>query len=242
MRFDILTVLPGFFVSPLEQSIIGKAISNGLIDVRVHNIRDYATDRHRTTDDAPYGGGPGMVMKVEPIYRAIEALKDEGADATVILTTPQGTPFKQSTAKELTRRKRIVIVCGRYEGVDERIRDLVHMEISIGDYVVTGGEIPALTIIDAVSRLVSGVLGDAESAEDDSFVRGLLEYPHYTRPEVFMGKRVPEVLTTGDHGRIERWRRGQGLERTLDRRPELLKDAALTDEEREMLEEIRSRR
>ncbi len=242
MKFDILTLFPDFFLSPLRQSIIGRAVDSGLLAVEIHNIRDFATDKHRTVDDYPYGGGPGMVMKVEPVVRAIESVtggKDRAEGTKVILTTPQGRPFNQRMAVELAALENIVIVCGRYEGVDERIRAFVDLEVSIGDYILTGGEIPALVLIDAVGRLVKGVLGASESADTESFSKGLLEYPQYTRPEVFRGMRVPGVLLSGDHGRIERWRRFESLRRTLERRPELLKDAELTDSDRLMLEELK---
>lgn len=251
MRFDILTLFPEFFTSPLKQSIIGKAMDAGLLDVRVHNIRDYTRDKHRSADDYPYGGGAGMVLKPEPVVRALEAVKgavkggteDEegGAESPlVVLTTPQGEVFNQATATELAKRGRTVIICGRYEGVDERIRSFVDMELSVGDYILTGGEIPALTIVDAVGRLIPGVLGARESAEDESFTRGLLEYPQYTRPVEFRGLKVPEVLLSGNHGEIERWRRLEALKRTLRRRPDLLEQAALTEEEREILSDLKS--
>lgn len=247
MRFDILTLFPEFFSSPLEQSIIGRAIEAGLVEVGVTNIRDFAADRHHTTDDSPYGGGAGMVMKPEPVVAALASLgagevrgdgpRPEGFPR-VVLTTPQGRPFDQAAAAELATEDRVVILCGRYEGVDERIRAFVDTEISLGDFILTGGEAAALAIVDAVGRLVPGVLGHADSAGDESFTRGLLEYPQYTRPEEFMGMRVPPVLLSGNHGEIRRWRLSESLRRTLERRPDLVEAASLTEEEEELVEEI----
>lgn len=235
MRFEILTLFPEFFDSPLRQSIIGRAVSGGLLDISVRNIRDYTTDKHRTTDDYPYGGGAGMVMKVEPVARALEAV----GKGKVILTTPQGARLTQGLAKGLSAEERLVIICGRYEGVDERIRGFADLEVSIGDYVLTGGEIAALAIIDAVGRLVPGVLGDEQSAVQESFSEGLLEYPHYTRPEEFRGMRVPEVLLSGNHKEIERWRRQEALRRTYLRRPDLLEGASLTDEDKRFIAKLK---
>lgn len=258
MRYDVLTIFPEFFTSPLGQSIIGRAIERGLIDVRTHNIRDYTTDRHRTTDDYPYGGGAGMVMKVEPVVRALEAITGSagtgasGPEETpaggrlahgrtkIILTTPQGAPFTHGLAKELSALGNIVIICGRYEGVDERIREFADIEVSVGDYVLTGGEIPALAIIDAVSRFIPGVLGEGTSAERESFADGLIEYPQYTRPEEFRGMRVPDVLLSGHHAEIERWRRAQSITRTFLRRPDLIEKAELTDVDRRLIEELKA--
>ena len=226
MQFDVFTLLPEVFPPYLDSSILQRARQNRLIDVRVHNIRDYAHDKHHTTDDTPYGGGGGMVMKPEPMFEAVESILGREADCPVILLTPQGRVFSQTVAAELSRHERIALICGRYEGVDERIRQhLVTDEISIGDYVLTGGELPALILIDAVSRLLPGVLGDPTGAEDDSHASGLLEYPHYTRPPEFRGDGVPEVLLSGDHAKIEKWRREQSLLRTLERRPDLLEKA-----------------
>jgi len=235
MRFDILTLFPEFFSSPLEQSLLGKALTKGLLSVNTHNIRDYTTDKHRTTDDAPYGGGHGMVMKVEPVVAAIESLKASGPPARVILTTPQGAPLTQSLVQELAADERLIIVCGRYEGVDERIRAYVDAEISLGDFVLTGGEIAALAIIDSVSRLVAGVLGEPGSAEHDSFSDGLLEYPQYTRPEDFRGLSVPAVLLSGNHAEIASWRRRESLKRTAERRPDLIESAGLTETEKKIV-------
>jgi tRNA (guanine37-N1)-methyltransferase len=217
-----------------------------LIDVRIHNIRDYTHDRHHTTDDTPYGGGGGMVMKPEPVFEGVETVLGwnpnhmQPPPIPIILLTPQGRVFTQRLAEELATQERIALLCGRYEGVDERIREhLVTDEISIGDYVLTGGELPALMIIDAVSRLIPGVLGDPTGAEDDSHSMGLLEYPHYTRPPEFRGWQVPEVLLSGDHGKIEKWRREQALLRTLTRRPDILEKAQLSDEDKKIIERLK---
>jgi len=238
MQFDVFTLLPEVFPPYLDSSILQRARQNRLIDVRVHNIRDYAHDKHHTTDDTPYGGGGGMVMKPEPMFEAVESILGREADCPVILLTPQGRVFSQTVAAELSRHERIALLCGRYEGVDERIRQhLVTDEISIGDYVLTGGELPALILIDAVSRLLPGVLGDPTGAEDDSHASGLLEYPHYTRPPEFRGDGVPEVLLSGDHAKIEKWRREQSLLRTLERRPDLLEKTDLNKEDIKFLKE-----
>jgi len=246
MQFEVFTVLPEVFPPYLEASILKRAIERGLIDVRLHNIRDYTHDKHHTTDDTPYGGGGGMVMKPDPIFEAVELVMGHTADPSqprldpVILLSPQGRVFTQHVAEELRRHARIALICGRYEGVDERVREhLVSDEISVGDYVLTGGELPALTMIDALARLIPGVLGDPTGAEDDSHSMGLLEYPHYTKPAEFRGWKVPEVLTSGDHGRIDRWRREQALLRTLAQRPDLLEKASLTDEDRKFLRNLK---
>jgi tRNA (guanine37-N1)-methyltransferase len=247
MQFEVFTLLPEVFPPYLESSMLQKARQRGLIEVRVHNIRAYTHDRHHTTDDTPYGGGGGMVMKPEPVFEAVETVL--GFDAgqaqpppiPVILLTPQGRVFSQRLAEELAAQDRIALLCGRYEGVDERIREhLVTDEISVGDYVLTGGELPALMIIDAVARLIPGVLGDPTGAEDDSHSMGLLEYPHYTRPPEFRGWQVPEVLLSGDHGRIEKWRREQALIRTLARRPDILEKANLSAEDKKIVERLRA--
>ncbi|HOK06900.1 MAG TPA: tRNA (guanosine(37)-N1)-methyltransferase TrmD [Syntrophales bacterium] len=221
LRFDILTLFPGMFDSPLDSSLLRRARERGIIDVRVHDIRQFAVDRHRVTDDAPYGGGGGMVMKVEPIDRALASLDiEEGTP--VILLTPQGETFNQPLARELASHRRIVMICGHYEGVDERVRlYLVNREISIGDYILTGGEPAALVVMDAVSRLVPGFLGNEDSSRDDSFMEGLLEYPQYTRPAEYRGWRVPEVLLSGNHREIIAWRRSESIRRTRERRPDL---------------------
>ena len=239
MKFDILTLFPGMFSGPFSESIIKRAAEDGLIDIRLHDIRDYATDRHKTADDAPYGGGAGMVMKVEPLAACIEAVRAERCNSRVILTTPRGRRFDQSLASELAKEEALLIICGRYEGVDERVRELfVDDEVSIGDFVMTGGELAAMVIVDAVSRLIPGVLGSADSSASDSFSDGLLEYPHYTRPAEFRGSGVPEVLLSGNHREIARWRRRQALQRTLATRPDLLAAARLSEKEREYLEEL----
>lgn len=240
IRFDVFTVFPELVNSYLSTSVIGRARQAGLLDVRLHDPRDHAPDRHRTTDDAPYGGGGGMVMKPEPMFASVRsALADDLGHTPVILLTPQGRPFGQGRARALAALPRVALICGRYEGVDERIRaDLATEEISIGDYVVTGGELPALIVIDAISRCLPGVLGDQDAADDDSHAAGLLEYPHYTRPPEFEGLRVPEVLLSGDHARIAEWRRRESLRRTWLRRPDLLGRAHLTHQDRAWLLEL----
>jgi tRNA (guanine37-N1)-methyltransferase len=238
MIIDILTIFPGMVAGPITESIIGKAIDRKLIDIRVINIRDYAADPHRTTDDRPFGGGSGMVMKPEPLVAAIGNVRENDPAATVILLSPQGKLFDQDIAFELSRLNHICLVCGRYEGVDERIRNhYVDDEISIGDYVLTGGELPALVIVDAVARLLPGVLGSNESLNEESFITGLLEYPHYTRPELFENHRVPDILLSGNHGAIRRWRRQQALIRTWQRRPDLLEKNQLSREDEALLAE-----
>lgn len=238
MIIDILTIFPSMVAGPIAESIIGKAIDRKLIEIRVNNIRDYAADPHRTTDDRPFGGGSGMVMKPEPLAAAIGRVREADPAARVILLSPQGRLFTQEIAFELSRLNHICLVCGRYEGVDERIRNhYVDDEISIGDYVLTGGEMPALVIVDAVTRLVPGVLGSDESISEESFVDGLLEYPQYTRPEIFENHRVPDILLSGNHGAIRRWRRKQSLIRTRQRRPDLLKENELSSEDRQLLAE-----
>ncbi|MGH2592095.1 MAG: tRNA (guanosine(37)-N1)-methyltransferase TrmD [Anaerolineae bacterium] len=266
MRFDVFTLFPSILEGPLQESILKRAVEAGLIDVRLHNIRDFTSDKHHVTDDYPYGGGGGMVMKPEPIFAAVESVLEVGSwklevgghtlqppnsnpagrgasslqsPIPIILLTPQGRVFNQDIARELATHDRIALICGRYEGVDERVREhLATDEISIGDYVLTGGELAALVIVDAVSRLRPGVLGDPDAASDDSHVAGLLEYPHYTRPPDFRGWKVPEVLLSGHHAEIERWRRRQSLLRTLRRRPDLLDRAQLSPEERQFLERL----
>jgi tRNA (guanine37-N1)-methyltransferase len=249
MQFEVFTLLPEVFPSYLETSILKRARERGLIDVRIHNIRDYTHDKHHTTDDMPYGGGGGMVMKPEPVFEAVESILGLASHQTppepvsktpIILLTPQGRVFNQSIAQELAQYPRIALLCGRYEGVDERIREhLVTDEISIGDYVLTGGELPALILIDAVARLLPEVLGDPTGAEDDSHAMGLLEYPHYTRPPEFRGWQVPEVLLSGDHGKVDKWRREQALERTFRKRPDMLEKAELTKEDLKIIEKLR---
>jgi tRNA (guanine37-N1)-methyltransferase len=221
----------------LQDGVLGRGVASGLIDLQVHDLRDFTTDRHKVVDDTPFGGGPGMVLKPDPLFRAVEHLQAvRGAPDAVLLPSPQGRRFTQRVAEEYSRQAHLVFLCGRYEGVDERVStSLVTEEVSIGDYVLSGGELPALVIVDAVARLVPGVVGDAESVVRDSFTRGLLDHPHYTRPASFRGQDVPAVLLSGHHGEIERWRRQQALRRTWERRPDLLTDEALTDEERTWL-------
>ncbi len=237
MRIDILTIFPEMFAGPFDASIIKRARERGLVEVHAHNIREYATDKHQLTDDAPYGGGGGMVMKPEPIFAAVEAIRGEG-DCPVILLTPQGRVFTQATAQELANLPRFMLVCGRYEGVDERVREhLATDELSIGDYVLSGGEPAALVVVDAVVRLLPGALGHELSAATDSHATGVLEGPHYTRPPVFRDWAVPDILISGHHAKIDVWRRQQALLRTLARRPDLLASAPLTTKERAWLRE-----
>ncbi|MDR5695522.1 MAG: tRNA (guanosine(37)-N1)-methyltransferase TrmD [Armatimonadota bacterium] len=241
MRIDIVTIFPEAF-TPLELSILGRARAAGIVDIHIHNLRDFTTDRHRTVDDYPYGGGAGMVMKPEPFFAAVEAILREARTERprIILTTPQGRLFNQAIARELASWDHLILLCGHYEGVDERVAlGLATDEISIGDYVLTGGELAAMVIVDAVVRLIPGVVGEEESVRQDSFSEGLLDYPHYTRPPEFRGMRVPEVLLSGHHEAIRRWRRKEALRRTLLRRPDLLNRANLTEEDRRFLEEIR---
>jgi len=240
IRFDILSVFPEMFESPLNHSILKRAQEKGIAEIHLHNIRDYAEDKHRMTDDAPYGGGGGMVMKVEPIDRALASIVPSRDNALVVLLTPQGETFNQKIAEEMSRYFRIVLVCGHYEGVDERVRDhLVDREISIGDFVLTGGELSAMVIVDAVTRLIPGVLGNYDSASYDSFSTGLLEYPHYTRPGSYRDWQVPDVLLSGNHREIESWRRKESLKRTYLRRPDLLEKIELCDEDGKTLEDIK---
>ena len=247
VTFDIVTIFPAMIEQPLAAGILGRAIERGTLEVKVRDLREFTTDRHRVVDDVPYGGGPGMVLKAEPIFRALDAIEAErGQPLTVIMTSPQGRPFTHEDAQRLSRHEHVVVLCGRYEGFDERVRERVAEELSIGDYVLTGGELPALVILDAVARFVPGVVGDEQSVAADSFNRGLLDFPQYTRPaEVSLGRvvaKVPEVLLSGNHGEIRRWRKREALSRTLDRRPDLLADAKLDDEEEEILKELRHER
>jgi tRNA (guanine37-N1)-methyltransferase len=239
MRFDVFSLFPQVFEPYLEASILQRARQRGLAEVHLHNIRDWATDRHHITDDEPYGGGGGMVMKPEPVFAAVEEVLGSPPACPLVLLTPQGRSFNQRLAQELSQLPHLGLLCGRYEGIDERVRQhLVSDEISIGDYVLTGGELPALVLIDAVVRLLTGVLGDPEGAWDDSHASGLLEYPHYTRPAEFRGWRVPEELLSGDHARLARWRRQQALLRTWQRRPDLLASAQLTKEDLDYLAKL----
>lgn len=268
MKFEVFTLIPEVFPSYLETSIIKRARERDLIQVQVHNIRDYTHDKHHVTDDTPYGGGGGMVMKPEPVFEAVEsvlgftarpavlgdkssALSSPGpfdqtqgkpaANTPIILLTPQGRVFNQSIAQELSQHQHIALICGRYEGIDERIREhLVTDEISIGDYVLTGGELPALILIDAIARLLPDVLGDPTGAQDDSHAMGLLEYPHYTRPPEFRGWKAPDILLSGDHAKIEKWRREQALERTFRKRPDMLEKAELSKEDKKFIQSLKS--
>jgi tRNA (guanine37-N1)-methyltransferase len=240
MIFDILTIFPGMFSSPLEESIVGKARERGLIEVRVHNIRDFATDKHQMTDDRPFGGGEGMVMKPEPIVSALQAIRDIGPPARNILLSPQGRLFTQEIAREFSSLPRLTLICGRYEGIDERVAEyFTDDQISIGDYVLTGGELAAMVVVDAVVRLLPGALGNACSAGSDSFSEPVLEHPQYTRPQNFDGLNVPDVLLSGNHESIRRWRRGQALLRTSLRRPDLFARLSLSAEDAALLESAR---
>jgi len=236
LRFDVFTLFPEVFPPYLDASILQRARRNGLLEVNLHNIRDWTTDKHHVCDDLPYGGGGGMVMKPEPIFTAVEGVLGAPPPCPVILLTPQGRLFSQGVAEELVQHPHLALICGRYEGVDERVRQhLVTDQLSIGDYVLSGGELPALAVIDAVARLIPGVLGDPDGAWDDSHATGLLEYPHYTRPPEFRGWNIPEILLSGDHGKIARWRREQALLRTWLRRPDLLAKADLSPKDRQFL-------
>jgi tRNA (guanine37-N1)-methyltransferase len=271
MTFDIVTIFPAMIEQALAAGIIGRAIDRGTLDVKVGDLRDFTTDRHRVVDDVPYGGGPGMVLKADPIFRALDAIEQaRGGPLTVILTSPQGRRFTQADAQRLSGAAHLVLLCGRYEGFDDRVRERVTEEVSIGDYVLTGGELPALVVLDAVARLVPGVVGDEQSVAEDSFSRGLLDFPQYTRPaEIALDQRrapaagegsdgsaeggkasagaervlrVPDVLLSGNHAEIRRWRKREALSRTLDRRPDLLDDAVLDEEELKLLRELKGAR
>jgi tRNA (guanine37-N1)-methyltransferase len=240
MRFDVLTLFPELFSSFLKETILGRAVKAGLVDIRLVNIRSFARGRHLVTDDRPFGGGEGMVMKPGPISRALESIDRTKDRSLVLLLTPQGRTFDQPLAWDLSGMEQLILICGRYEGVDERIRTTcVDMELSIGDYVLSGGEMAAMVVMDAVSRLVPGVLGGEKSAQEDSFEDGLLEYPQYTRPRVFKNQEVPEILLSGDHEKIRVWRRTESLKRTLERRPDLLEKARLTEEDKRILAKLR---
>ena len=242
MRFDILSIFPEMFAPLINYGIVGRAVKGGLIEVNLVNIRDFGEGPHLMTDDRPFGGGDGMVMKPEPIFRALELIPRAKGNRKVILLTPQGQLFDQAIARRLTKLKQIVLVCGRYEGVDERVRSTyVDMELSIGDYILTGGELPAMIIVEVVSRLVPGVLGGVRSNLEESFEDYLLEYPQYTRPRVFQGEAVPSVLLSGDHGRIQLWRRSQSIKRTLERRPDLLEKTHLSEMDKSVLEELKQK-
>ena len=239
MKFDILTLFPEMFRGPFDESIIRRGQDKGLIQIGLHQIRDYASDRHHTVDDSPYGGGAGMVMKPGPLAACIEAVRQHNPDAPVLLTSPRGTTLRHQLAVDLVKKPGLIIICGRYEGVDERIRErYVDIEVSIGDYVLSGGELAAMVVVDTITRLVPGVLGSDESAMTDSFSDGLLEYPQYTRPPEFCGLNVPEVLLSGNHALIEKWRRQQALQRTAEHRPDLLQTAPLTERDRRFLAQL----
>jgi len=235
VRFDIITLFPRMFDSPLQESILHKARQSGLISVELHDLRDYTLDRHRTADDSPYGGGAGMVLKIEPLVSAIETIRSCAGKTRTIVTSPQGEKFTQHSACRLSGFDQIVIVCGRYEGIDERVLDYVDEEISLGDYVLTGGELAAMVITDAVARQVPGVVGAEDSVSGDSLANSLLKYPQYTRPAEFRGSRVPDVLMSGDHKKIEQWRRAASISRTATKRPDLLRTADLSDQDRKSL-------
>jgi len=239
MKFDIVTIFPDMVEAALRMGVIGRARESGRLNIAVHNLRAFTTDRHRVVDDVPFGGGPGMVMKPEPLFAAVEALSATGKPDGVLLMSPAGRVLTQADARRWAGMQHLVVLCGRYEGVDDRVREhLATEEISIGDYVLSGGEIPALVVVDAVGRLIPGVVGDEQSVEAESFERGLLDYPHYTRPAEFRGHRVPDVLVSGHHAEIRRWRRREAIRRTAERRPELLAAAELEDDERQWLREL----
>jgi tRNA (guanine37-N1)-methyltransferase len=234
IKIDIITIFPEMFEGPFNVSIIKRAKEKGLVNISIHNLRDYTTDKHRSVDDYPYGGGSGMVMKPEPIVRALRK-----EDSEVILLSPSGDLFNQKMAEEFAQKSHLILICGRYEGIDERVKTIITREISIGDYVLSGGEIPAMVIVDAVVRLIPGAVGDPNSLREESFQWGILEYPHYTHPRDFEGLKVPEVLLSGDHEKIRRWRRKEALRRTLLRRPDLLQKTRLSEEDFSLLEEIK---
>ena len=255
MHFDLVTIFPAMVRECVGVGVIGRAVERGTVGVTVHDLRDFTLDRHRVVDDVPFGGGPGMVLKPEPLFRALDTIaasrSDDGGEEArprVILTSPQGTRFSQAEASRLSREKRLVLLCGRYEGVDERVRSRVDAELSIGDYVLTGGELAALVVLDAVARLVPGVVGDEQSVADESFSHGRLDFPHYTRPAAFSWPgtaaplRVPDVLVSGHHAEIRRWRKRAAFEKTLAQRPDLLAEAAPDEEERQWLREIAAAR
>ena len=250
LRIDFITIFPKMFEPLIAEGIIARGIKQGLLDIRVWDLREYATDKHRSTDDEAYGGGPGMVMLAEPVLRAVEGIRDSGfgigaesripnPESHLIMTSPQGRTFTQQTARDLAQKRHLIILCGRYEGFDERIRETLQPdEISVGDFVVSGGELPAMLIADATARMIEGVVGNSGSVEEDSFFRGLLDYPHYTRPEELRGMKVPEVLLSGHHENIRKWRKEQSLRRTLKNRPDLLQKAELDDEAKRILRRI----
>jgi len=243
MKFDIVTIFPRMVQAGLAEGVVSRGIEQRLLDVAVHDLREFTTDRHRSVDDTPYGGGPGMVMKVEPLVKAVEFVRSTRGAGTVVLLSPQGRRFTQDEAVRLRGCGHVVLVCGRYEGMDDRVAALVDAEeLSIGDYVLSGGEFAALVVLDAVSRLVPGVVGDAQSVEQESFAGGVLDYPHFTRPLEYRGLKVPDVLVSGHHAEVRRWRKRAALDRTLQRRPELLEHATLDEESRTLLDELRRER
>lgn len=243
MKIDVITIFPKMVEAGLAEGVVGRAKTAGVVDIVVHNLRDFTTDKHHVVDDVPFGGGPGMVMKPEPFFAAVKSITEtRGTPDAVVLLTPAGERFSQAGAKRLSEKGHLVFLCGRYEGIDERVREaLATEEVSIGDYVLSGGEVPALAVIDAVARLIPGVVGDDQSVEADSFTRGLLDYPHYTRPAEFAGRQVPEVLLSGHHAEIRRWRRETALQRTVERRPDLLATADLDADEKAWLEQANRR-
>jgi len=244
LKLDIVSIFPGMVRAPLAEGVVGRAIGRGLLDIGIHDLRDFTTDRHRVVDDVPFGGGPGMVMKPEPFFAAVDHIRHErGTPDAIILTTPDGARFTHREAKRLSGLQHVVVLCGRYEGVDDRVRRyLATEELSIGDYVLSGGELPALVMLDAVARLVPGVVGDEDSVARDSFMDGILDCPQYTRPAAFQGLDVPAVLLSGHHAAIARWRRREALARTLEQRPDLLEVAALDPDDRAWLRELEERR
>jgi len=244
VKFDIVTIFPRMFETTLGEGVVARGIASGILDVAVHDLRDFTEDRHRVVDDVAYGGGPGMVLKPEPLFRAVDAIRARrGEPGAIVLTSPQGRRFTQAEAGRLRDLRHVVLLCGRYEGVDDRVREaLATDELSIGDYVLSGGELPALVIVDAVARLVPGVVGDEASVARDSFARGTLDFPQFTRPAVFEGLDVPPVLLSGHHAAIATWRRREALARTLDRRPDLLNDAELDEDDRRLLQDLLAQR
>lgn len=237
MRFDFITIFPRMFDALIGEGVIARGIKQGLLDVRVHDLRDYTSDKHRSTDDEAYGGGPGMVMLAEPVLKCVEAV----GGGHLVMTTPQGRVFDQAVAKEMAAKEWLVFLCGRYEGFDHRVHEILQPdEVSIGDFVVSGGELPSMVIADAVGRMIEGVVGNAGSVQEDSFFSGVLDYPHYTRPEELRGRRIPEILLSGHHEKIRKWRKEQALRATLAKRPDLLDTAELDDEAGEILRRLRS--
>ncbi|TET10124.1 tRNA (guanosine(37)-N1)-methyltransferase TrmD [Candidatus Aerophobetes bacterium] len=241
MRVDIITLFPSMFKNPFDESMIKRAKEKGILKIKLHDLRQFTHDKHRTVDDAPYGGGAGMVMKPRPLFEAVEKIKEEiDSSSRVILLSPQGRPLNQEKVKELAKERVLIFICGHYEGVDERVREhLVDEEISLGDYVLTGGELAAMVVVDAVARMLPGVLGSEDSAREDSFYKGLLDYPQYTRPSDFRGWKVPSVLLSGNHQKVKEWRRKKMLEATLRKRPDLLETLKLNQEDEKLLEEIK---